>query len=184
MSVSGRSAPARPARGGGWSSTRLVGAHAPMRTGPRRAPFLLLVAGLLVGGLCALLALNTAAAADELRRHAIAQANAGLADDVQQLQAELDAHQAPAALASAAGRLGMVPAGDPAFLSLQPDGKAKVLGNPQPASAPPPPPAPTTPTPTPKPVETAKPSTPKSSSAARAGRAGPRVHTTAPAGPR
>lgn len=177
--ASRRTAPAKSGRGAGWSATRLVAAHAPARSGARRAPFLLLVACLLVGGLCALLALNTAAAAEELRRHAIAQSNAGLADDVQQLRAELDARQAPAALASAAARLGMVPAGDAAFLSLQPDGRAKVLGSPQPAAAPPAPPPPT-----PKPSTTARPSKPKASSASHPGQGGQRTRTGATAGRR
>src|SRR6266702_3768377 len=122
-----------------WSRPRLVASRAPQavaRTGPRRAPFVLLVAGLLIGGMCSLLALNTAAAAEELRRDALSQSNANLSDDAQQLQAELAARQAPASLASAAAKLGMVPAGNPAFLSIQPDGSVKVLGEPQPATAP------------------------------------------------
>ena len=120
-----------------WTRPRLVASrlpHAPARTGPRRAPFALLVAGLIIGGMCALLALNTAAAAEELRRHAMAQANADMSADVQQLQARLASHEAPAALARDAAKLGMIPAGNPAFLSIQPDGSVKVLGNPQPAT--------------------------------------------------
>jgi hypothetical protein len=139
-----------------WTRPRLVATRlpkAPGRTGPRRAPFVLLVAGLLVGGLCALLALNTAAAAEELRRHNLTQANADMSGDVQQLQARLAARQAPAALAGAAAKLGMVPAGNPAFISIQADGTAKVLGDPQPAAAAPVPP-PTTPTPKPTPKPT------------------------------
>ena len=142
-----------------WTRTRLVASgasHAPTRTGPRRVPFVLLIAGLLVSGLCALLALNTAAAAAELRRQSLAQANAGAADDVQQLQAELAARQAPAALSSAAAALGMLPADHPVFLSIQPNGSATVLGSAQPAAvAPTPTPTPTpTPPPTPPPTPT------------------------------
>jgi hypothetical protein len=77
-----------------WTRPRLVASgpsHVAARTGPRRLPFILLIAGLLVGGLCGLLALNTAAAAAELRRQSLAQANANAADDVQQLQGELAA---------------------------------------------------------------------------------------------
>lgn len=121
-----------------WSRPKLVASRVPQavaRTGPRRAPFVLLVAGLLIGGMCSLVALNTAAAAEELRRNSLSQSNADLSDDVQQLQAELAARQAPAALASDAAKLGMVPAGNPAFLSIQPDGSVKVLGEPQPATA-------------------------------------------------
>jgi hypothetical protein len=138
----------------GWTRPRLVASRAPqavVRTGPRRAPFVLLVAGLLIGGMCSLLALNTAAAAEELRRNALSQSNADLVDDVQQVQAELAARQAPAALASDAAKLGMVPAGNPAFLSIQPDGSVKVLGEPQPATAP----APLRPNPPKKPAKKA-----------------------------
>ncbi len=142
-----------------WTRPRLVASRlpkAPARSGPRRAPFVLLIVGLVVGGLCALLALNTAAAAEELRRHALSQANADMADDVQQLQARLALHQAPGALARDAAKLGMIPAGNPAFLSIQPDGSVKVLGNPQPATSVPVPP-PTTPTPKPSPHGTRTP---------------------------
>ena len=123
-----------------WRRGSRMHRPAPARVGLRSS---LLVAGLIVGGMCALLALNTAAAAEELRRHALSQANADMADDVQQLQARLAAREAPAALARAPRELGMVPAGNPAFLSIQPDGRVKVLGDPQPATAPPPTPKPT-----------------------------------------
>jgi len=133
----------------GWSRTRLVTSKGPQpatRTGPRRAPFVLLIAGLLVGGLCALLALNTAAAAQELRRQSLTQSNADSSDDVQQLKAELAAKQAPDTLGRAAAALGMVPANHPAFLRVLPDGTVKVMGSPQPAT-PAPVPTPSAPTP-------------------------------------
>jgi hypothetical protein len=128
---------ARP-KATGWSQARLVGGRAPQavtRTGPRRAPFVLLIAGLLIGGLCALLALNTAAAAQELRRQSLTQSNADASDNVQQLKAELAAKQAPDALGRAAAALGMVPAEHPAFLRVLPSGTVKVMGSALPASA-------------------------------------------------
>lgn len=156
-------------RAAGWSQTRLVTsrpaarAARAVRTGPRRMPFVLLIAGLLIGGMCALLALNTAAAAAELRRQSLTESNAASADDVQQLKADLAARQAPGALASAAAGLGMVPANHPAFLRILPGGTVKVMGSPQPAAAaavsnPKPTPTPThtptsTPTPTHKPTQ-------------------------------
>src|SRR6266498_821861 len=86
-----RAAPARPhpakrqhPKSTGWTRPRLVASRAPqavVRTGPRRAPFVLLVAGLLIVGMCSLLALNTAAAAEELRRNALSQSNTDLSDD-------------------------------------------------------------------------------------------------------
>jgi len=145
-----------------WSPARLVAAKVPQaatRTGPRRMPFVLLIAGLLVGGLCALLALNTAAAAAELRRQSLTQANADSADDVQQLEAELAARQAPAALGSAAAALGMVPADHPAFLRIQPDGRVKVMGSSQPQTPAPVPTATATPTARPTTPAATRPST-------------------------
>ena len=102
--------------------------------GPRRAPFIVLICGLLSGGLCVLVVLNTASAAAELRRHDVTTANAGLAEDVEQLRSQLAANEAPDALAAAAAKLGMVPNGTPGFLIIRPDGKASVLGSPTPAA--------------------------------------------------
>jgi hypothetical protein len=98
-------------------------------------PFALLVIGLIVGGMCALLALNTASAANELSRHDLAAKDADLAAQVQQLQNEVAASAAPGSLASAAARLGMVPAGNPAFLKIGADGTVRLLGSAAPASA-------------------------------------------------
>jgi hypothetical protein len=100
-----------------------------------RAPFVLLVLGLLIGGLCALLALNTVAAASELRRHALVSTNTDLTDQIAGLQTQIAAAQAPAALAKAATALGMVPDPNAGFLVIAPDGSVKVLGNPAPAPA-------------------------------------------------
>jgi hypothetical protein len=105
--------------------------HAP------RVPFALLVVGLIVGGLCMLLALNTASAANELSRHDLAAKDADVAAQVQQLQNEVAASAAPGSLGSAAAALGMVPAGNPAFLQVGSNGVVRVLGSPAPASAPP-----------------------------------------------
>jgi hypothetical protein len=117
--------------------------HAP------RVPFALLVTGLIVGGMCALLGLNTASAANELARHDLAVKDAGIAAQLQQLQNDVAASAAPGALGSAAAALGMVPAGDPAFLEIGANGSVRVLGSPGAASAaaapkPPPPTKPKT----------------------------------------
>jgi hypothetical protein len=105
--------------------------HAP---GARRAPFVLLLLGLVVGALCALLALNTASAANEVRRHDLAARNQSVAAQVVQLQNDQQASAAPGNLAAAAAALGMVPAGNPAFLEIDADGRVHVLGSPGPAS--------------------------------------------------
>jgi hypothetical protein len=103
--------------------------HAP------RVPFALLVTGLIVGGLVLLLGLNTASAANELKRHNLAEADATVGAQVQELQNEVAASAAPAHLAAAAAALGMVPAGNPAFLVLGADGTVRVMGSPAPATA-------------------------------------------------
>ncbi len=105
--------------------------HAP------RVPFALLLVGLVVGGLAALLALNTASAANELRRHDLAARDTGVSAQLEQLRNEIAASQAPNNLAKVAGQLGMVPAANPAFLEIGADGSVKVLGSPAAASAPP-----------------------------------------------
>lgn len=105
--------------------------HAP------RVPFAVLVVGLIVGGMALLLALNTASAANELRRHDLAGKDATVGAQVQELQNEVAASAAPANLAGAAAALGMVPAANPAFLVIGADGSVRVLGSPAPVSLPP-----------------------------------------------
>lgn len=137
--ISGRAASrrrsTRRARAG-WTTPTLI-ASGPIRVrlpmSARRAPFVLLVAALLAGGLAALLALNTASAAAELRRHDLAATNTDLAADEQQLTADLAARQAPASLAAAAAKLGMVPNTDPGYVTVGRAGRATVQGSPQPA---------------------------------------------------
>jgi hypothetical protein len=111
--------------------SRPVPKHAP------RVPFALLVLGLLVGGLVLLLMLNTASAANELRRHDVAAQDSSVAAQVEQLRNEVAASAAPGNLAKVAGQLGMVPAGNPAFLQIEPDGRVRVLGSAGPVTAPP-----------------------------------------------
>jgi hypothetical protein len=115
-----------------------VGGSTPLRAVPPavlpvpRAPFVFLVLALLGGGLVALLLLNTSINENAFRLH-----------DLQTRQQALDLHEdlarrdverleAPGTLIAAARRIGLVPAGPPAFIRLS-DGK--VLGNPKPAKA-------------------------------------------------
>jgi len=102
--------------------------HAP------RVPFALLITGLVVGGLALLLVLNTFSAANELRRHDLATRDASIAAQLQELQNEVADSAAPANLAAAAVALGMVPAGNPAFLVIGRNGKVRVMGSAAPAS--------------------------------------------------
>jgi hypothetical protein len=110
--------------------------HAP------RVPFALLVGGLILGGMCALLALNTASAANELARHQIAGKDSDVAGQLEQVRNQVAASAAPGSLGRAAAALGMVPAGAPAFLKIGADGRVVLLGSPAPATvvAPPLPP--------------------------------------------
>lgn len=110
-----------------------------MSTPARRTPFVLLLLGLVVGGLCALLALNTASAANEVDRHDLAQKDQSIAAQLVQLNNERRASAAPANLAAAAEQLGMVPQGTPGFIELDANGHAQVKGKAAPATAPPPP---------------------------------------------
>ncbi len=146
---------ARPAgpRGGGArpGTTRTVaGGRGPtpppplqvvplLRPRVARGPFVSMVVAVLAAGLLALLGLNTVLAQGSFRQHALQVQAKQLADREQDLQHQVDALQAPAALAAAAQAQGMVPAGPPAFLRL-PDGA--VLGQATPATAPPAPPSP------------------------------------------
>ena len=111
----------------------------------------MLLAVLLVGGLCALLALNTASAAQELQQRSLTERNAELSDLAQQLTRDLAAQEAPGSLASAAAAQGLIPNPNPAFLRLNADGSVTVLGSPAPASLP-------APVVTPTPTAAARPS--------------------------
>ena len=118
--------------------------HAPRA---KRAPFALLILGLVVGGMCLLLALNTASAANEVARHDLAANDQSAAAQLVQLENDVQASAAPANLAAAAAALGMVPAGNPGFLEIGKSGRVRVLGSAAAASQLPvviPHPAPTT----------------------------------------
>ena len=172
-----------------------------MKAGPKhapRVPFALLVVALIVGGLVTLLALNTASAANELRRHEAALRDATVAAQLEQLRNQVAASEAPGNLAAIAAQLGMVPGANPAFLEIGADGRVSVLGSPAPATAAPVA-APSTPHPTTTPSPTqrrgAHPSGAKSSATASAGKSAaptpspsptpsPTATSTLPGGPR
>lgn len=117
---------------------------------PARAPFVLLVLGLLAGGLVSLLLLNTALAQDAFTVHDLTTRLASLSDRAQTLEQQLAVEEAPDRLAQRARALGMVPNPDPVF--LRPSDGA-VLGVPRPAP-PPPAPQPTAAKPAPQPAAT------------------------------
>jgi hypothetical protein len=125
----------------------------------------LLVLVLLSGGLIALLMLNTVLNQESFQLTRLQKQTSRYTDQQQGLQQQLDRMSAPSALAEQARRLGMVPGGDPAFLS--PDGK--VAGEASRITAPAPPVAP----PSPPPV--APPSPPPSASASAGASPGARA---------
>jgi hypothetical protein len=105
------------------------------RTRPekRRAPFVLLVVGLLVGTTLGLLILNTAIAVDSLKATQLQAENAERAQEVQRLEQRVVTGASPAQIASAAVAAGLVPAGPAAYLVIAPDGTVTLRGAPQPA---------------------------------------------------
>lgn len=86
------------------------------RSRQRRAPFVLLLAVLLAGGLVGLLLLNTVIAQDAFALHRLDRTQSQLDDQEATLRARAEQLDDPAVLAQQARALGMVPAGDPSFL--------------------------------------------------------------------
>ncbi len=109
---------------------RLLSAPAPSL---RRGPFIVLVLALVIVGTIGLLVLNTIIAADSFRAEQLVQRNAELAVAEQELQRQVTEGLSPEALAEAARELGMIPAGQPAFVIVGPDGSIVIQGTPVPA---------------------------------------------------
>jgi type II secretory pathway pseudopilin PulG len=105
------------------------------RTARRRAPFVVLLVGLLVATVLGLLLLNTAIAVDSLDASQQRQANADQAEQVARLEQQVVAADTAAELARAAAAAGLVPPGAAAHLVLQPDGTSVLLGTATPAPA-------------------------------------------------
>jgi hypothetical protein len=95
-----------------------------------KAPFLALMVGLVVVGVVGVLVLHTKINEGSFRLSDLRSTQAALDQQEQQLEQELAVLSDPGNLRAAATRLGLVPAGTTAFISL-PDGR--VVGVPQPA---------------------------------------------------
>jgi cytoskeletal protein RodZ len=119
-------------RAGGPRRTSLTAVKS-ARTAAPRAPFVVLVLGLVGAGLVALLLMNTAVNESSLRLHQLQREEAALDVQEQQLSKDVADLEAPGTLADRARQQGLVPAGTPAFIRV-PDGR--VLGVPQPAPSP------------------------------------------------
>jgi hypothetical protein len=112
----------------------------PVAAAAPRAPFVVLVAALLVAGLGGLLFLHTALAEDSFRLHDLQVRSALLDNEEQSLEQSLAMEASPRRLSDRAQALGMVRSENPAFIRLS-DGR--ILGKPKAGVAPPPPPTPT-----------------------------------------
>lgn len=121
------------------TTTRVATDAEPLRVAPPapvpapRALFVFGVVLLVVIGIVGLMVLNTKINENSFRLHDLRKQQANLDAREQQLDDELVRLNAPGNLAAAARRLGLVPAGTPAFIRL-PDGR--VLGVPKPAKSP------------------------------------------------
>lgn len=97
------------------------------RTRAARMPFIALVSLVMLGGVIGLLLFNTSMQQSSFAATALESRAASLAAREQTLQMDLERLRNPQRIASAAQRLGMVQAGNPAFLEL---GTGKVTGVP------------------------------------------------------
>ena len=96
-----------------------------------RAPFVVLILLVVVGGVLGVLLLNTKINENAFRLHDLRARQVVLDQRQQHLEQQIAEAESPGSLAAAARRLGLVPAGEPAFLRL-PDGT--VVGVPVPAT--------------------------------------------------
>jgi len=96
-----------------------------------RAPFLLLMVAIVVLGVVGVLVLNTKINENAFKLNDLRAQQAALDLQEQQLTQRLDELSSPGNLRAAARRLGLVPAGTPAFINL-PDGR--IVGVPRPAT--------------------------------------------------
>jgi hypothetical protein len=84
-----------------------------------RAPFILLVLGLLGGGLVCLLVINTTLGATSFKITQLQQTGTALAEQQQSLQQQVSAEEAPAQVEQRAYQLGMRPVAHPHFLVVR-----------------------------------------------------------------
>jgi hypothetical protein len=103
----------------------------PVPVSAPRAPFVALVLGVVVAGVLGILVLNTKINENAFRLANLQSQQNTLDEQEQQLKAQLAEESSPTSLAAAARKLGLVPAGLPAFIRL-PDGRT--IGVPQPAT--------------------------------------------------
>jgi hypothetical protein len=98
-----------------------------------RAPFVLLILGLLAGGLVCLLVINTTLDASSFRISQLQQSNSTLAQQEQTLQREVSAAEAPAQIEQLAFQLGMRPVTEMHFLDVGEGTRQGHAGSPLPS---------------------------------------------------
>ncbi|WP_203740989.1 hypothetical protein [Catellatospora bangladeshensis] len=103
----------------------------PMPVAAPRTPFVLLIVLVVVAGVLGILVLNTKIAEGGMQLTEMKKQQQQLDLREQQISQEIAQAESPGHLDAAAKRLGLVPAGAPAFIRL-PDGK--IIGVPQPAT--------------------------------------------------
>lgn len=104
----------------------------PVPVSAPRAPFVVLVLGVVMAGVLGILVLNTKIYENAFKLSDLQSKQVNLDRQEQQLNQQIAKQEAPNNLAAAAAKQGLVPAGSPAFIRL-PDGR--VLGIPQPATS-------------------------------------------------
>ncbi len=109
---------------------RLRVAPPPAVSGPR-APFVALVLAVVVAGVLGILVLNTKINENAFTLNRLRNQQAELDRQEQELSRQIADFSSPNNLAAAARKLGLVPSGTPAFITL-PDGRS--VGLPQPAT--------------------------------------------------
>jgi cell division protein FtsB len=102
----------------------------PMPVSVPRAPFILLLLFVVVGGVLGILLVNTKVNENAFQLKDLERQQAALDRQEQDLKKQIAEYEAPNNLAAQARRLGLVPADSPAFIRL-PDGR--VIGVPRPA---------------------------------------------------
>jgi hypothetical protein len=104
----------------------------PVPVAAPRAPFVALVLAVVIAGVLGILVLNTKINENAFQLTNLEANQVSLDQQEQQLNQQLANRESPNNLAAEALKLGLVPAGTPAFIRL-PDGR--VLGVPQPATS-------------------------------------------------
>ncbi|MFT4126495.1 MAG: hypothetical protein QM662_09715 [Gordonia sp. (in: high G+C Gram-positive bacteria)] len=129
-------------RAGTEASTRgdRTAGSAPMRTrssltqGISRVPFVVPILLLLAAGLGLSLWLSTNAAEGSYELGVARQENQALTDRLNALRRTYDSGNSAPELADSAGRLGLIPANNPARMVIGADGHARIVGDPTPAA--------------------------------------------------